>query len=399
MRVFYLIILGIPLLSLAYWAWAHRRLYKLRARPASHYAVAGSMLLLLTGFGWIMLSRLDFIETAVPSWIYALVLIWALVILPLMAVPLMTGWSLLKAAKGLTARLTGASPPAAVQTPAAGEPMSRRQMLGTTAIALPMIATFGSTAISIPQKKHFRIRELTVRLPELPQALDGLRIAHISDTHVGKFTRGKLLHALSDATNRLQADLVLLTGDLIDHSIDDLPEALDMIQRMNPGSGLCTIEGNHDLFDGVEPFVSGVRERGIRLLRDESAIVQVRGRPVQLMGISWHGRGGGIEDLVDRAADQRDPDAFPILLAHHPHAFDRAAERGIPLTLAGHTHGGQIMLTPEIGPGPMMFKYWSGQYRKKESGRSLVVSNGAGNWFPLRTAAPAEIVHITLRRG
>jgi len=399
MRIFLLILFGIPLLSLAYWVWAHRRLWKLRARPALHIAVAGSMLLLLLGYGWIMLSRLNVIQTQVPAWLYALVLIWALVILPLMAVPLMTGWSLLNAAKGLTARLTGESPPPAAPAAAAGEPMTRRQMLGTTAIALPMIATFGSTAISIPQKKHFRVRELTVHLPELPQALDGIRIAHISDTHVGKFTRGKLLHELSDATNRLQADLVLLTGDLIDHSIDDLPEALDMIQRMNPGSGLFTIEGNHDLFEGVEPFVSGVRERGIRLLRDESAIVQVRGRPVQLMGISWHGRGGGIEDLVDRAADQRDPDAFPILLAHHPHAFDRAAERGIPLTLAGHTHGGQIMLTPEIGPGPMMFKYWSGEYRKKESGRSLVVSNGAGNWFPLRTAAPAEIVHITLRRG
>jgi predicted MPP superfamily phosphohydrolase len=89
-------------------------------------------------------------------------------------------------------------------------------------------------------------------------------------------------------------------------------------------------------------------------------------------------------------------DAFPILLAHHPHAFDPAAAAGIPLTLAGHTHGGQLMLTDTLGFGPAMFRYWSGEYRKGDN--ALVVSNGVGNWFPLRINAPAEIIHLTLRR-
>jgi predicted MPP superfamily phosphohydrolase len=95
----------------------------------------------------------------------------------------------------------------------------------------------------------------------------------------------------------------------------------------------------------------------------------------------------------------RKPDGgtFPILLTHHPHAFDVAADAGIPLTLAGHTHGGQLMLSDHIGAGSMMFKYWSGLYRRGNS--ALVVSNGVGNWFPLRINAPAEIVHITLRRA
>ena len=100
---------------------------------------------------------------------------------------------------------------------------------------------------------------------------------------------------------------------------------------------------------------------------------------------------------VDQVAALRDPAAFPILLAHHPHAFDRAAELGFPLTLAGHTHGGQLMVTPEFGAGPAMFRYWSGLYQK--AGRALVVSNGTGNWFPLRVNAPAEIIHLTLRKG
>jgi hypothetical protein len=92
--------------------------------------------------------------------------------------------------------------------------------------------------------------------------------------------------------------------------------------------------------------------------------------------------------------EKRDPSAWPVLLAHHPHAWDFAGD--IPLTLSGHTHGGQLMLNEALGAGPVMFQYWSGIYRKND--RALAVSNGVGNWFPIRTAAPAEILHITLKR-
>jgi uncharacterized protein len=393
-RVFYFIILAIPLLSLTYWVWAHAKLRRLGASRAWHLGTAITLGPLLIGFVWIMLHRSGHIATATPPWLYAAVLLWGIGALPFIAVPIMTAWSLSSGARFISRKISQGPPS---ETAPTAPVMSRRQMIGTTAVALPMIATLGTTAVSIPQKRHFRVRDITVHLPDLPPQLDGVRIAHISDTHVGKFTRGKLLHQIADATNELEADLVLLTGDLIDNSLDDLPEALDMIERIHPRSGLFTIEGNHDLFHGVEPFATGVRDRGIQLLRDQSSIVQVRGRPLQIMGISWHGRGEGIEERVDHVADQRDPDAFPILLAHHPHAFDRAADRGIPLTLAGHTHGGQVMLTPEIGPGPMMWRYWSGLYQKGK--QAAIISNGTGNWFPLRTAAPAEIIHIILRRG
>jgi hypothetical protein len=82
-------------------------------------------------------------------------------------------------------------------------------------------------------------------------------------------------------------------------------------------------------------------------------------------------------------------------MTHHPHGFDAAVRHGLPLTLAGHTHGGQLMLTDHIGAGPLMFRYWSGPYEK--GGHHLIVSNGVGNWFPLRTHAPAELIHLTLR--
>ncbi len=112
--------------------------------------------------------------------------------------------------------------------------------------------------------------------------------------------------------------------------------------------------------------------------------------------MTWSRRDWQLASNLEQMLPGRDPDAFTILLAHHPHAFDPAAAAGIPLTLTGHTHGGQLMLTKDIGAGPAMFRYWSGLYRKGK--RALVVSNGVGNWFPLRINAPAEIAHLTLRR-
>jgi predicted MPP superfamily phosphohydrolase len=157
-------------------------------------------------------------------------------------------------------------------------------------------------------------------------------------------------------------------------------------------------EGNHDLIQDRLIFEHDVKRSGIPLLLNESMTIDVRNHPIQLLGIKWGGRSGfdpATNAHVANTLRLRDQNAFPILLAHHPHAFDPAAEANIPLTLAGHTHGGQIMLTKNFGPGPLMYKYWSGLYHKDQS--QLVVSNGVGNWFPLRINAPAEILHLTLR--
>src|SRR5205807_10330876 len=138
----------------------------------------------------------------------------------------------------------------------------------------------------------------------------------------------------------------------------------------------------------------------IPFLLDESVLITVRGTPLQLLGLSWtrarENRNVAIAASVRQLVSQRQPESFPILLAHHPHAFDAAAEASLPLTLSGHTHGGQLMLNEQFGFGPALFRYWSGLYNKGPS--KLIVSNGVGNWFPLRVNAPAEIVHLTLRR-
>jgi predicted MPP superfamily phosphohydrolase len=209
---------------------------------------------------------------------------------------------------------------------------------------------------------------------------------------------------MTTAVNDLRSELVLVTGDLINGALHELPEGIDAVRRLDARSGVYMIEGNHDLFQGREAFESRVKASGIPLLVNETEQLTVRGHPVQLLGLRWGGprfrRRSGYDDATIAASFAeliavRDPEAFPILLAHHPHAFDPAAAAQIPLTLSGHTHGGQLMLNAETGFGPLMFRYWSGHYAQGDS--HLIVSNGVGNWFPLRTRAPAEIIHLTLR--
>lgn len=386
-----LIVYGIPVLSLVWWIWADRRLGKLRAGRGWRIALGMTVLILIAGFAWIVLGRMEVVTLAIPAPLYAVVLLWAVIFMPFLALPSMLGWSLWSIGRQIFQR----KPVVRVETE--GRKWTRRELLGTMAVATPVLATFGTMAFNLPRMMRFRIREMTVSIPDLPRALDGMRIAHVTDTHVGKFTRGKVLDDIAAATNRLDADLVLFTGDLIDSSIHDLPAAVRMLKSIKPGSGMFVIEGNHDLFDDAAGFEKGVREGGLALLRNQAATVTVRGVQVQLLGIVWnHEQEEMIRD-VDTVAKLRDPAAFPILMAHHPHAFDRAAEHGFPLTLSGHTHGGQIMLTPGFGAGSVMFRYWSGLYQK--AGRSLIVSNGVGNWFPLRMNAPAEIIHLTLKRA
>jgi predicted MPP superfamily phosphohydrolase len=337
-----------------------------------------------------------------PIGVLIFIFVWHLLVLPAtvcLALLVNAGWSLAHAGS-LVRRLFRTSQPLPA-TEAAPEPsgLSRRQFIAAAVVGVPPLVTIVGSGWAIPQLTSFRIRRMTIPLASLPRDLDGLTIAHVADVHVGDFTQGRTLRDIVSATNQLKPDLVLMTGDLLNRRLSDLPAAIDMVRQFDPKHGLFNVQGNHDLFEGRDAFNQGVRAGGVPLLVDESETIQINGHPLQVFGLQWGRRRGPdseIDDSVAGLLQQRRPDAFPILLAHHPHAFDRAAVERVPLTLAGHTHGGQLHLTPGIGFGPWMFKYWSGLYRKGDS--ALVVSNGVGNWFPLRVNAPAEIVHITLRR-
>jgi uncharacterized protein len=252
------------------------------------------------------------------------------------------------------------------------------------------------------QLNRFRIRRMDVHVPTLPAALEGMTIAHVTDVHIGRFTGPDILPEIVEQTNALNSDLVLLTGDLIDFSLGDLSKGIELVKGLKSRHGVYMCEGNHDLFENRVKFERRVLDAGIPLLLNAESTISINNERVQVLGIRWGSsldrRDSRVDGHVRETVTLRRPDAFPILIAHHPHAFDQAAAASIPLTLTGHTHGGQFMLSDSIGAGPLMFKYWSGLYRKP-NGSALVVSNGTGNWFPLRVNAPAEILHLTLRRG
>jgi predicted MPP superfamily phosphohydrolase len=286
------------------------------------------------------------------------------------------------------------------------EGFSRRDFFAIAAQSSPALITVASTPVSQWQLEQFRVRRLTMVTPKLPAELDGLTIAHVSDTHVGRFTRGSILERIVETTNSLDSDLVVFTGDLINFSLGDLPVGIELLKGIRARHGVFACEGNHDLMQDGFAFRDLMSRASIGLLVDEAARVVIKGRRVQLTGIPWgespNGRGSSgynrdvlHRSLIERVSVKNDVDAFRILLAHHPHAFDHAKD--FPLTLSGHTHGGQLMLSRSIGAGPSLYRYWSGLYEKE--GRSLCVSNGVGNWFPIRVGAPAEIVHLTLRAG
>jgi uncharacterized protein len=297
-------------------------------------------------------------------------------------------------------RAKAAKPELPADASKASNPVSRREFIGACAALAPPLLTFSLAGIAMRQLSHFRLRRFTLSLPSLPRQLDGVTIANVSDIHVGEWTHGQVLRDIVNTTNSLRADVVVLTGDLINYELSDLSGALDLVKAMPGRYGTWMVEGNHDLLQNGLEFEQRVKISGVPLLLDESAVATVRGYPIQFFGLRWMDCVGHRLDRVtafqmQSVLRQRHPDAFPIVLAHHPHVFDAAVEANMPLTLTGHTHGGQLMLTKDIGVGPTLFRYWSGFYQRNQS--QLIVSNGVGNTFPLRIDAPAEIVHITLR--
>ncbi|HJX25963.1 MAG TPA: metallophosphoesterase [Chthoniobacterales bacterium] len=390
-------IIGTMLALDAIWWWLLARLLN---RKRCRIALGMFMCAQMIGLTWIISSRLlhaDW-DRCLPKFAVSAIFIWHFIVLGLLVLaaavlfPILLVKTIVRWCKQDRPWLR----------PPQREPhaWSRREFLRATAALAPPLFTLSLTGIALGQLNHFRVRRFVLPMRDLPRDLDGVTIAHVSDMHVGRFTSGKVLRRLVDAVNELRADLVLITGDLINDALADLDHGIELVRAMEGRFGLYIIEGNHDLIEDGAEFERRVRLSGIPFLLDQSAIVEVRGTPVQLLGLSWtrvrENRDVAIAQSVHALLQQRRADLFPILLAHHPHAFDAAAEANLPLTLSGHTHGGQLMLNDQIGGGPAIFRYWSGLYTRGES--QMIVSNGVGNWFPLRVNAPAELLHLTLRR-
>ncbi|MBV9008428.1 MAG: metallophosphoesterase [Verrucomicrobia bacterium] len=378
------------LLDALWWIVAVRLARMTRVRRALALFSAAQ----IAGLVWLLSRRFAYSSgmTLLLKFAMSAVFIWHMILLPLLLLVGIAAIPIL-----LVARLRrGRSSPANC---APG--LSRRQFLGVAAAATPPLLNLSLATIAMRQMSEFRIRRFVVPISGLPPELHGLTITQVSDMHVGRFTSGRVLREVVRRVNLLSADLVLLTGDLINDALADLDHGLELVRSMHARFGIYLIEGNHDLIENGPEFERRVKNSGIPFLLDESTVLTIRGAEVQLLGLNWTrthvNRDAAIAASVRRLLTQREPDAFPILLAHHPHAFDAAAEASLPLTISGHTHGGQLMLNEQCGFGPALFRYWSGLYTK--GGSKLIVSNGVGNWFPLRARAPAELVHITLVRA
>src|SRR5437762_7079465 len=359
------------------------------------------MIAMMAGLITVIVARMSRAgwDRVIPKFAVSAIFIWHFIGLGLLAlvalalIPILLGQKIVSVAR---------NNPSPTTRPVEAPAWNRREFLRFAGAMLPPVFIFSLTGIAMTQLNNIRVRRFVLPIATLPNELDGITIAQVSDMHVGRFTNGEVLQTMVRMVNEMRADLLLLTGDLINDALADLDTGLELARALEARFGLAIIEGNHDLIEDPAEFERRVRASGIPFLLDESTIISIHGVPVQLFGLSWtriHGQGrdAAITFAVNKLLQQREQDAFPILMAHHPHAFDAAADAGLPLTLSGHTHGGQLMLNEQLGFGPALFRYWSGLYTRGRS--KLIVSNGVGNWFPLRVNAPAEIVHITLRRA
>lgn len=394
---FILIIIGLIFaLDGIWWAVSARLARRTAWRSLNTFFMSAQV----ASLAWLLFGRLSRVgwDRWLPKFAVTALFIWHTLLLPLLLALVVAALPVLLITVVVRSfRQPGRAEPASPNDDAA---WSRRQFLGFAVATAPPLLTLGLTIGALRQLEQFRIRRFILPMRDLPRDLDGLTITQVSDMHVGRFTSGRVLREMVRVVNELRSDLVLLTGDLINDALADLDHGIALVRAMEGRSGLFLIEGNHDLIENAAEFERRVKASGIPFLLNEAAIVSVRGSPIQLFGLNWtrarENRDAAMANSVRQLLRQRDPGAFPILLAHHPHAFDAAADASLPLTLSGHTHGGQLMLNEQRGFGPAMFRYWSGLYTRGES--KLIVSNGVGNWYPLRVNAPAEIVHLTLRR-
>ncbi|MFM7135257.1 MAG: metallophosphoesterase [Planctomycetota bacterium] len=240
-------------------------------------------------------------------------------------------------------------------------------------------------------RQPFHIAEHTFRSASWPAAFDGLRIAHVSDLHYGHLLGIERLEQTVDAVRAVKADLVAITGDLVDLKADESPALFAQLALLTAPLGVFVVLGNHDHLDHPRTIVRGARDAGLVPLMNES--LRVGGRDGLLVaGIDWSPTIPGCLANLRRCGMA----APHVLLAHNPKAFVGAAERGVPLTLAGHTHGGQVARAANRRHNlAFTSRLTAGHYERGES--NLYVTSGIGAWFPLRVNCPPEIAVIEMR--
>jgi len=282
-----------------------------------------------------------------------------------------------------------------------------------------LAATYGFAA----GRLRYTIERVDVPVANLPPELDGLRVVQLSDIHIGDYMPPHEIARAVDMANDLQPDISFVTGDFVSSAGDPLEVCIVELSRLRAPLGVWGCNGNHEIYAGAEDDAERLfHEKGMRLLRSQSAVVEHNGAAFNLLGVDYQrdhmtsGEDAGPESMLREIGPLVRRDMPNILLSHNPNSFHRAAELGIELSLAGHTHGGQVkveIVDHSVSPARLMTPFVAGLYHLPMNGHAgaatgsnslqkaaLYVNRGLGTiGFPVRLGVPPEITLLTLRRA
>jgi predicted MPP superfamily phosphohydrolase len=276
-----------------------------------------------------------------------------------------------------------------------------------SALALPMVGLLITLLGFWNARRTAAVVRVDVPIANLPDALHGFTVAQISDIHVGSTIGGKYLQRIVARVNSLGADLIAITGDLVDGSVQELRDHVEPLRGLTSTHGTFFVTGNHEYYSGVDGWIDVLRGFGVQVLMNEHVLIHHNTDsqdPEQAMMVV-----AGVTDFSAHHFDQNhrsDPHAaiadapshavFKLLLAHQPRSASAAAQAGFDLQLSGHTHGGQFW------PWNHFVKFQQPFTAGLHKLQSLWVytSRGTGYWGPpKRFGAPSEITHLRLVRA
>jgi predicted MPP superfamily phosphohydrolase len=290
--------------------------------------------------------------------------------------------------------------------PESPENPQRRKFLRQTSVAGVALAGYGVMLGTREAQSDPDILRQELSFPDLPPGLDGLRMVQISDLHSGPLVLPGQVQRWRRIAEGERPELLLITGDIVDSLPSEAGPVVEAFRGFRAPLGCYAILGNHDYFTDPRPIWSALESIGIQFLENRHALVSRKGGTLALLGLqdpmAKHGHfrdiAYGLGPQPALAVQGIPDDAWRLCLSHRPSDWHLARKTGAPLTLSGHTHGGQVNLIPGVSSALLLGQYTQGLYH--QDAQSLYVNRGLGVvGLPIRIGAPPEITVITLRRG